>query len=158
MKKALLTGIAALFLATGAYHQGRTDVWSRRSECIQIGKNKLEKALLHYKGQYEAKYDWQVAVRTNYDAETSHCYVLLEGSANSGVFFRQLFDGQTDELLADNSGLQKDGRFERWGGSVTDPYHVFSESRRKAKTAEEYRNESYDDAVNYINQLMREKR
>jgi hypothetical protein len=97
MKTALLA--TALVVGSGVV-PAMADVWSRREDCIQLDQKHLEKDLLQYKSKEEAKYDWQVTVRTRYDAETGHCYVAIDGAANSGVTFTNLYDGQTGETLA----------------------------------------------------------
>jgi hypothetical protein len=136
-----------------------TDVWSRRSQCIQIGKKKLEKELIHYKGRDEAEYDWHITVRTRYDAETAHCYVVLEGLANSGVMFTSLYDGQTEELLATGSLMhKKEGGYKIFGGRIEDGGYIHLVPHRPNATGEEIPGDDYKAAMDYINDRMTEKR
>jgi hypothetical protein len=134
-----------------------TDIWSRRSQCIQIGKKKLEKELIWYKGPDEAKWDWQVSVRTRYASDVGRCYVVIEGSANSGVSFTSLYDGQTDERLASANLIhKKEGGFDNFYGEVTEGGY-FHELSRNQKDFHERLRENYAAAIDYINDRMTEK-
>jgi hypothetical protein len=112
------------------------ELFKLRFDCAQIGQAKL-KRLSH--GADELGYE----VATRYDPITSHCYVELKWRRRkddrSGV---DLYDGQSDELLADVSA-NRDGTNKV--GHVWDQHHATNHS-----------NDLYSDAIDYINRLMAE--
>ncbi len=70
-----------------------TEVFQLRGLCQQLGE-KLDSSL-----PYGA--NWSRQLVTNYSPETNRCYVeLTDSNATSKEFTRNLYDGQTRDLLA----------------------------------------------------------
>jgi hypothetical protein len=115
------------------------ELFKLRSDCAQIGQTKLNRLS---NGVAELRYE----VATRYDPITSHCYVEInwrrrkddpEHRNLSGI---DLYDGQSDELLADVS-VNRDGTNKV--GHVWDQHHNTDHS-----------NDLYFDAMDYIYRVM----
>jgi hypothetical protein len=132
-----------------------TDIWSRRGQCIEIGKNKLKKTVK------EAHKDWKISVRVRYAPDIGRCYVMIGMDADSeGVPFTvnqtDLYDGQTDEQLAHASIITpRDGRPVEYSSLINeccDHLHL----RKYGQDMQEYRHEEYTATVEYIKDRIRE--
>jgi len=102
-------------------------------------------------------------MHTRYDAEKGHCYVVIEGGANSGVTFTQLYDGQTDELLVNASAIWDRSNGElSFFGEIDDGGYVHDLAcqvdYKQPVPALELNRCRYAAAMDYINRLMTEKR
>jgi hypothetical protein len=131
-----------------------TDIWSRRGQCIEIGKGKLKKTVK------EASKDWIISVRVRYAQDIGRCYVMIEMYAdyNEVTHFSvnqaTLYDGQTDEQLAHASIITPtDGRPVEYFGQIYEIGYLPKLSRDGNSQLQE----NYEAANEYIKDRMTEK-
>jgi hypothetical protein len=162
MKATLLTTTVLLSFATSTVAQ-TSDLWSRRGECIEIGKKKLTEELKWYKSADEIKWDWKIKVHTRYDVHLARCYVVIEGYSNSGVSFTNLYDGQTDERIAAANLVHAPGKnIHSWYGEVTEGgyFHELAKEYRSNMRSQSdydmYTQAQYSETIEFINERMTE--
>src|SRR5262245_19171241 len=94
-----------------------TEVFDLRSRCAELAEKMLEENVISG-GLTQSQI-------SRYDLRTNRCYVEMTVQSNNGITYhhRQLYDGQTKELLA-YSRMDKDGM----AGVVVDKQHTATKS------------------------------
>jgi hypothetical protein len=135
--------LAALCMPAMAQQQPptATEVFNLRPRCAELGQKMLEDKI---KGNNEAI----ISQASRYDARTNRCYVELvvrtvDPTKPPSLFHRFLFDGQTRGMLAEASNYNDSKQ-----GQVLDKQHIRNNSD----------NNGWDDAIEYIDQMMAEDR
>ena len=130
----ILAGLCVSAIA----QQNATEVKSR---CAELGTKMLE-------AKIRANTKAIISQASRYDARTNRCYVDLivrsvDPTKPPSLLHRFLFDGQTKEMLAEASIYNDNKR-----GRVLDKQHIRKNSD----------NDGWDDASEYIDQMMAEDR
>jgi hypothetical protein len=132
------------------------DVWSHRSECVELGRKKLAA----YKKEWYGQKDWTIEVYTNYAGSTSRCYVQIQaaggGLGGNSTSYVTLWDGQTNEQLAKTSWFQKNYKSDFFGEVTAGGYFHMDEVPHNYDP-DGPNHEDWLYAGNWINDRMAEK-
>jgi hypothetical protein len=140
-RASLTLASVALWTPAMARQPTATEAFNLRSRCAELGQKVLEDKI---RGNNEAI----ISQASRYDPRTNRCYVDLivrtvDPTRPPSLFHRFLFDGQTKEMLAEASIYNDNKR-----GQVLDKHHIRKNSD----------NDGWDDAKQYIDQMMAEDR
>jgi hypothetical protein len=86
-----------------------TEVFNLRSKCAELARRAIDDSgeINPYAPYHTSLYLRDRTLVSRYDSGSNRCYVLIEGK-DWGLKSRYLFDGQTDELLAETGHTSLD--------------------------------------------------
>ena len=98
----LIAGVCLLALCGSVHAQFRpptaTELRQLRSKCAELADAK----------RWIGAHDEYRYLSSRYDANSGHCYVLVSTGRDDGRYEQYLYEGQTDELLANTLYASKD--------------------------------------------------
>ena len=118
-----------------------TEAFNLRIVCKQMADKKAEEKANFVALDKDTKTIFAYHV-SRYDPKANRCYIQLQGRyqrKGRDLAIREIYDGQTDELLA----VTSDDNNEKLG-------MVFDQNRKMAND----KNQGYDDADAYMNVIM----